>query len=397
MKIIFFPLSILAAMGSLLLFCQMQAPSPPLEGRYELQVRTDSSNLVFDLQLIRGHDGVVYGTIISRRDNYTYRAPIRLQKMDADTIYLQSWRTYLQVARKAPNQMQGIFRNQDGAAPAELRKVARPIDPQLLSTRSLTPLDLGAGAASWPSPIGEDRFYFARNGCIYLAEASPNGWQQQRLEYDSALYKFYSLGVSADGERIIAHGGVQEESMESYGSGDFFLLHLEDAYRVDEIQILPGTVNTGSYDIFPNFTPEGDLLLTSWGEIPGVKARGRADLYLATARGASYTVQPFGKNFNASEVEAGAYIDPERRFVLFHRNTQDPRMADKLFISRRTAEGWGPKEKISAPYNQPYSAQFAPRISPDGRWLYYNSYHRAKGGLYRVAASAIPELADFFD
>ena len=368
-----------------------------IDGTYRLTMQVDTLQLPFEVQLITAADSSVYGSMISQVDSIYFRVPIILERSTPDSLYFNYINRNMSVARNEEGVMQGSALFRDAQRPVKLEKISNEISEDLQATRDFLPLPLGMDAPRWPSPTEDGELYVRQDTEIYLAEEMDGEWFTQMLDYDTSGFSFYSMGLSPDGKRLIAHGDASGEAPEGMGSGDYFMIYLDEKTDVDSIVRLPASVNTDSYEIFPSFTPDGDILVTSWKGYEDIPTAGRGDLYLAQKTDGQYQVQSLGPQVNTPDAEAGAFMDPEGRFILYHKNSQEPRTPDIIMMQERTDDGWLEPVKLSAPVNVNYAFQYAPRISPDGEYLYFNSHLRNDGLVYRIATAEVPELAPFFN
>lgn len=367
-------------------------------GTYELNLETDNGLLPYEVQLVTAEDGTIFGGISALSDTMHYDMPLQLIRQTRDSLYFNIWGKVRIKVNRNQKPMQGLARiTKDGRIyPITLRQQSSRVSEGWIAAQKLTPIDLGMEEVSWPTPASGKNLYFTHNRKIWLAKWSPVGYQTHLLRYDTASYHFFSIGLSPDEKTLLAHGVPRKEKMPEIGGGDIYELHLSDALTVDSVQLLPRPVNSGTYDIFPAYTANGALLLTSYGKLGEADSSGRADLYTARLEGDKYKVAPLAGSINTADSEAGAFMDRAGRFVLFHRNSKrPPRYGDKIFISHRQPNGWSDPEPLSAIVNTARGG-WSPRISRDGRYLYFNSSFRGQRHIYRVRTSEIPALARYF-
>jgi len=379
----------------LIFFLCLEAGAQALEGSYWLKLETRQGAISYDLQLARGKDSLLYGGIKALSDSLNYHRPLRIARLTADSLYLSIWgKTRIKVGRQE-RPMKGLARITEDKVvyPVSLKKQADTLSASWAASKQLLPFEIGKPGAGWLCPASGGDFYFRSQKMIYFAEAAEEGYTIKLLDYDTSAYHFYSIGLSADEQRLLAHGTPRKDSMPEMGGGDIYELHLEGRTTVADIRLLPPTVNTPTYDIFPAYTAHGDWLLTSYGKVGQADSAGRADIYIVDRQN---NARPISPNINTPDAEAGAFMDRQGRFVLFHRNRRrPPAHPDRILISRRTAEGWSEPEPLSAPVNTGLGS-WAPRISRDGQYLYFSSVFRGGWQLYRVPTAEVPELRPFF-
>lgn len=364
-------------------------------GIWELLMQADSGEVVFTVELVTALDGAVYGTI--RSDDVDYRAPIGLDGASGDSVTFGTYTHDLRLRRDGPR-LTGIFEFFDERHPATLTRLGPDVRRSLMDTRDLIPmkLDLEAAHVAWPAPIAPDSTYLVADGRIRLAVEDEGRWITTALRYDTTRWQFASIGLSPERDRLIAHGRPLDVALPHFGNGDLYMLHLTSPTEIGRIEHLPASVNTPSFDNFASFTPTGGILVTSWGEVPGLEPRGRADLYLAEPAGeGDYRVSLLDGELNTPQVEAGAAMDPWGRFLLFHRKDRERGLPDRLFISERTADGWSEPEQLGPPVNREFTWSYAGRIDPGGTMLFFNTGFRGQTEIFRVPLHEIPRLARY--
>lgn len=368
------------------------------EGTYQLQLETDAGNLPYEIRLVTAKDGAIFGGITALSDTLYYKMPLQLARQTEDSLYFNIWRKVRIKVDRTQSPMRGLARitRDKRVYPVTLAKQSGKVDKGWAITKTLLPLDLGVDEVSWPTPASNHSFYYTHDRKIWLAEWSPVGYRSKLLAYDTASYDFFSIGLSPDEKTLLAHGVPRDKRLPELGGGDIYELHLRSETEIDSIRLLPPPVNCPTYDIFPAYTANGDLLLTSYGKLGEADSAGRADLYIARSEGSGFTTTAFPPHINTPAAEAGAFMDRQGRFLLFHRNSRKPpRFSDKIFISRREADGWAQPQPLSEVVNNALGG-WAPRISQDGRYLYFNSAFRGQRHIYRVKTSEVPALAPYF-
>ncbi|HKK78614.1 MAG TPA: hypothetical protein VJ933_03250, partial [Phaeodactylibacter sp.] len=303
----------------LFLFIRWSAEAQSLEGTYRLSVQTDKGRLPYEMQLVEGADGLVYGGLVALSDTIDYRRPIQLIRQTADSLFFDIWgRTKIKVERtKQPMTGLAQITIDKVAYPATLQREAATPNEGWGATKRLMPFELDIPGAGWLCPASDGNFYFRSQKKIYFAEAVGEAYAIKLLDYDTSAYHFYSIGLSPDEQSLLAHGTPRKEDMPEIGGGDVYELQLEGRTMVTGIRLLPPTVNTPTYDIFPAYTADGDWLLTSYGKVGQADSAGRADIYIVDQQN---NARPISPNINTPDAEAGAFMDRQGRFVLFHRN-----------------------------------------------------------------------------
>jgi len=371
--------------------CNPDEERETYEGIYSLSFSDNPEKRKYEMQLVTAEDSATYGIIQSG----DFSVPIRLKKATADSLFLSFWFGDMYVNVSRGETMAGKAMIRDTLWKVNVTKVTDTVNiPGLSATKELVPLLLKAEAPAFSSHKKDGRFYVIgwAGKSIYLVDENEDNFKQTELTYNKDSIQFSSLGLSPDEKTLIAHGNIMPRSDETEG-GSLYLLHLNTETEIGRIEKLPETVNTPSYDNFPDFTAEGDIIFSSWGTPEGTINEGEGDLYIARKIGNRYQTAAFSETINTENADAGPFIDRQGQFVLFHRSTpEDP--TDKLYIAKKEDGEWQEAVKLKATDFQK-SYQYGPRIDHQNEYLYFTSHHRVEGNLYRIPIDQVDEFKDF--
>ncbi len=367
--------------------------STGLDGTYQLSA---ADGAAYEIQLVTADDGAVYGTLYYQGDSARFDAPVDLRALTKDSLHLNMWygRRFISVDRNQ-TPMQGQANVEGDTIAVSLNRTGSTVSSDLQASAKLIPLPLQAEAPAFVAHKSNGQMYvigWAGKG-IYLVEETDTGWIEQPVPYDKDIYSFSSIGLSPDEQTLVAHGGPKSNQGRFEEGGAIYLLHLTNETTIDSIELLPGTVNTPSYDNFADFTASGDLIFSSWGNAAGRPGPGKGDLYRATRTPDGWKTRLLSPVLNTPDPDAGPSMNVEETVVLFHRNRRNPPMADKIFGSRRLNGQWQEAIRLPAPINIDHSGQYGPRLDPENEYLYWTSHHRGQGNLYRIRVADVPELA----
>ena len=359
-------------------------------------METDSMAVDFTVEFVTAVDSAVYGYIES--ETVDYEAPIGLDSLTTDSLYFRTYTHHLALSH-SDTVMDGEFEFFDTVHPATMRKQSDNVRASLTATREQLPLklDIEAKGMSWASPVSGDETYLINDNLIYLAEKREAIWETKAVEYDTSAWEFYAIGLSPDHNRLIGHGSPKTDDLPHEGNGDYYMLYLDTPTSIGRIEHLPSSVNTDSYDIFPSFTPEGDILLSTWGKVEGLEQAGRGDLYLAEKIDGDYRVSPIAEGLNTDQPEAGASMGPKGEILLFHRSNRVKGLPDRIFMMQKTDSGWSDPALVGPPVTRNFTWTYGGRIDPTGEYLFFNSGFRGQTEIFRVALADIPQLSSFFN
>jgi len=365
-------------------------------GTYMLDVSTDSTQVEFKIELVTSIDSAVYGYISSQDTAVNYKSPISLDSTRGDSLYFHAY-THKLILSKSDSV--GVFDFFNNRYVAEMSLTDQDVRESLLTSRNTIPLklDIQAKNMAWAAPTSPDKIYLVNGRLIYLAELDGDIWQTSRVLYDTSKWEFYSIGLSPDQQKLIAHGRPLKDSLPTEGNGDYYILDLKSPTEVSSVSHLPSSINTDSYDIFPSFTPDEDILLSTWGKVEGLESKGRGDIYIAKKTNNGYEVDYIDSTLNTPEAEAGVFMDHQGRFIIFYKNNREKGLPDRLFISEKIEGGWSEPKLIGPPVTRDFIWTYAGRIDPEGKYLFFNSGFRGHTEIFRVPTKDISELSEFFN
>jgi ankyrin repeat protein len=121
---------------------------------------------------------------------------------------------------------------------------------------------------------------------------------------------------------------------------------------------------------------------------------GAGDLYVSRFADGHY--QPpvsLGAPVNSEFDESAPFIAPDQRYLLFMRARAPDNLGFvDLYVSFRNPGGsWTPPRNLGPGVNSP-SNEICPIVSPDGRYLFFNSFRNGNADNYWMDAAVIEEL-----
>ncbi|MCP4725101.1 MAG: hypothetical protein GY863_08700 [bacterium] len=132
----------------------------------------------------------------------------------------------------------------------------------------------------------------------------------------------------------------------------------------------------------------GSLYFTSRNE--GV--RGLEDIYCSELINGKYTEpRDLGSPINSDYQESTPFIAPDESYIIFTRLGKERRYGD-LYISFRKKDGsWSASINMGTSINSDRH-ELCPRVSPDGKYLFFLSHRTGMSRAYWVDAKIIEEL-----
>ena len=364
--------------------CQKQnSPSEiTIEGTYDfiLQNQPNGSSI----QLVEGDDNQAYGIIEWFTDRDTIKSSLSVDKRKDDSLLIEFENLNLKLAKSNAGYKGEITSGQNTEA-VQLKFKSDSIHPDLEASKSLEVIDLDAEEASYIAFKNSEELYYTdwRKKLIYYAEKINNEYVSIPLNYDSERYKFSSVGYSKNKNILIVHG--KDLSLKDQKGGSIYKLALKDETTVDSIITYPEEINTPTYDNFPDFTAEDNIIFSSWGNPDGEPNYGKGDIFISSLNDeGKYKTINISTNINTSIADAGASLAFNDRLMVFHRGVEESGyFSDKLFYSIYKNGFWSKAKRFEAPVNILYSYQYAPRIGSENKYLYYTSGHLGQGRIFR--------------
>ncbi len=364
--------------------CQKQnSPSEKtIEGTYDFILQNQPNGST--IQLVEGDDNQAYGIIewYTKRD--TIKSSLWVEKRMDDSLLIEFENLNLKLA-KLNKDYEGEISSGQNKKAVQLKFKSDNIHPDLEASKSLEMIDLDAEEASYISFKNSEELYYTdwRKKLIYYAEEINNQYVSTPLNYDSERYKFSSVGYSKNKNILIVHG--KDLSLEDQKGGSIYKLTLKNETTVDSIIKYPEEINTPSYDNFPDFTAKDNIIFSSWGNPDGEPNYGKGDIFISSLNDeGKFTTINISTNINTSIADAGASLAFDDRLMVFHRGVEESGyFSDKLYYSIYKNGHWSQAKRFEAPVNILYSYQYAPRVGPKSKYLYFTSGHLGKGKIFR--------------
>jgi WD40-like Beta Propeller Repeat len=221
---------------------------------------------------------------------------------------------------------------------------------------------------------------------IEVSRFANGAWSPLRTAPFSGVYRDHMPYVSPDGRWVYfisqrPVGGVTREDFEIWrvpveGGGWGEPEHLAELGS-------PGN------EYGPAPTKSGRLLFSSDRD----GGLGSGDLYVAEADGDRFASPTnLGAPVNGESGEWGATLSPDETTLVFESSGRPEGLSSSgdLYVSRFAAGSWSPPRHLPPPINSPQSEP-GPRISPDGRLLYFGSTRSGVLATYRVDLAACLE------
>lgn len=216
--------------------------------------------------------------------------------------------------------------------------------------------------------------YFTRKiadkfGVILVAHRRGSGWTTPEVAPFSGQYPDFDPFLAPDGRRLywISSRPVDGKPKTDL---DIWMVERQDGGWGAPIH-LDAPVNTEDGEFYPTVAANGTLYFSS----NRAGGKGRGDLYASRAEGERFAPPvSLGDVVNSAAFDGDPYVAPDESYLIFTgwgRPDGDP--DGDLYITTRNDGVWGAPRALGHGINSP-AQEYAPIVSPDGRWLYFSSY-----------------------
>ncbi|MFW6078837.1 MAG: hypothetical protein ACODAE_04405 [Gemmatimonadota bacterium] len=243
--------------------------------------------------------------------------------------------------------------------------------------------DLNAALA----PHGREVYFVRRaSGGPFTIHVSrrlrDGGWSESEVAPFSGEFDDHQPFITADGERLYFTSNRPAASGGDPIAGrDVWMVEAvaggwSEPRRVEGERLRiepPGGEELSRFWGLARGPVEGpDRALYFWAERPG--SLGGTDLYRAApAEGGFAEPVNLGPPLNSPGYETGLAVAPDGAAIVFTRDgAPDGHGLGDLYVSIRDGDGWGEPRNLG-PLVNTEAYDYAPRFSPDGRYLFFSS------------------------
>ena len=148
-------------------------------------------------------------------------------------------------------------------------------------------------------------------------------------------------------------------------------------------------MNSPKDDVYPTLTARGDLYFCSRRE----GGQGRHDIYRARlVDGRFARPENLGSPINSEASDFDPYVAPDESYIIFASDRPGGLGNADLYIRFRGKDGaWSEPRNMGAPVSSPY-LDYAPMLSPDGKYLFFTSGRGGADDIYWVDARVIDAM-----
>lgn len=243
------------------------------------------------------------------------------------------------------------------------------------------------------SPDGKE-FFFARaaaaegakdpNFQMYSIRLGPKGWGEPVLFPGNGPSFEMDMEYSNDGNRLYWVGkqpvdGKLPENMRMYYSD-------RKGEGWGPVQMGPPAVNELEMVLYPSITADNSMYFPA----RAADSAGGTDIYRAEFKGGRYQKPVnIGAPINTQAGESDLVVAKDGSFMIFSSRREGGQGEGDLHVSFKQADGrWSEPKNLGAGINSDKS-EYCPKLSHDGKYLFFTSQRSGKGDVYWVDVKVI--------
>jgi len=157
-------------------------------------------------------------------------------------------------------------------------------------------------------------------------------------------------------------------------------------------QLIDFCKNTSNHIGHPNFTNDGTVYFYDASKTGGLD---RADIFYSISKnGKLGKIQNPGPGINTDTDECDAFINPDEKYMLLAIKAHPECIGNDfdIFVSfKRSENGWTQAVSLGETINS-RSREIYPRVSPDGKFIFFSSNRSGNWDIYWMDSKIIEEL-----
>jgi Tol biopolymer transport system component len=227
------------------------------------------------------------------------------------------------------------------------------------------------------SPDGKTA-YFLKNApdfafwAIYVSYQRNGRWSRPEIAPFSGRFVDADPHVTSDGHELFFISNRPADPAADAPSRDFDIWVMARLPNGEWAapRRLGAPVNTPASEYYPRTAADGTLYFGS----DRAGGHGGADIWRCRfANGKYQPAENLGDAVNSAAQEYEPFITPDQKTLIFMAAGRDGRREEDLFISFAHDGGWSHARALDPPINSPTAREYAPKISPDGKWFLFSS------------------------
>jgi len=230
-------------------------------------------------------------------------------------------------------------------------------------------VSIGAATTYRPTFTPDQRtlYYTMEVGSDYVILVShfkSHRWRTPEIASFSGKYSDAEPYLSPDGLTLFFASKRPTSGDQPKKDYDLWMVHSARDGQWGSPQRLPDSINTDAHELYPAVTSDGTLYFSRFG--PGGIWRARR------AGGRYETAEKLGGPINADMKEAGAYVAPNGRYLIFEAKNPKGLGGTDFYISYQRDDAWTEPKNLGPVVNS-NAEETCAMVSPDGRYLFFTS------------------------
>jgi Tol biopolymer transport system component len=234
------------------------------------------------------------------------------------------------------------------------------------------------------SKDGKEVFYsvsdstYSSKTFVHLKQ-NEDKWLSPEIAPFAGDFYNHSLFYSPDGKRIFF------SSKRPITSGSDPRQDL-DVWLVDKVRDawsapvhLEGPLNTEKSEQITSIAANGTIYLRT-----DYEGKGKWGIYVSRLEEGMYSAaEKLGEPINAGYNEGNPFVSPDESYLIFKSGRPGGYGKTDLYVSFRQNDGsWGEPKNLGGQINSPEN-ELEPRLSPDGKYLFFTSFRTLDPSVYR--------------
>ena len=199
---------------------------------------------------------------------------------------------------------------------------------------------------------------------ILVAHFRNHRWSTPEIASFSGKYSDAEPYLSPDGLRLFFASKRPAAGDQPKKDYDLWMVQRSRGGPLGSPQRLPDSINTDVHELYPAVTSDGTLYFSRFG--PGGIWRARQ------TNGQYVAAEKLGTPINADMKEAGAYVAPSGRYLIFEAKNPKGLGGTDFYISYQRDGAWTEPRNLGPVVNSSAEETCA-MVSPDGRYLFFTS------------------------
>jgi hypothetical protein len=243
------------------------------------------------------------------------------------------------------------------------------------------------------SPEGNE-IYFCRSRrgspVVIMVTKQFNGeWTDPQIAPFSGTFSDMDPSMSADGEKIL-FGSTRPNGKDNAEGCDIWVVERLPSEKWTEPRNIGEPVNTLKNENYPTLTQKDTLYFQSKGH----GGMGGLDIFRSEFRDGQYS-EPvnLGPSINSEYNDFDAFISRDESYLIFSSSNRSGGYGSgDLYISFKNKDGsWAKAQNMGKAINSS-SMEYCPKVSPDGKYLFFTSGRSGDGDIYWVDAGIIQKF-----